>query len=152
MTAVPEGFATITPSLTLKDAASAIETYKKAFGAKEIARMEWPGTGKIMHAVLEIGNSKIFVADETPNCPASKAGFYLYMPDVDAAVKQAVQGGLKQTMPPEDMFWGDRLGAVEDAFGNQWTLATHIRDVSDADMEKGKEAFLEKMKAKPKAA
>src|SRR5688572_6310960 len=109
---IPEGFTTITPSLSVKDAAKAIETYKKAFGAKEISRTEAPGSNKIMHACLEIGTSKIFIADEFPGCSgAAGASFYLYVPDVDAALTQAKKAGLNETMPAEDMFWGDRLGA-----------------------------------------
>ncbi len=148
--ATPREFGTITPSLTLKDAAKTIETDKKAFGAKEESKMLCPVTGKVMHAVLQIGSSKIMVADEFGGCPATGKGtaFYVYMPDVDAALKQAKDAGLKETMPAEDMFWGDRLGAVEDENGIQWSLATHVKDLSQEEIEKGAKAFAEKMKQK----
>lgn len=148
--AIPEGYTTITPSLNLKNAAEAIELYKKAFGAKEQGVMKSPdGSGKVMHAVLEIGNSKIFLADQF--CAESKANpsnssFYLYVPDVDAAFKQAKAAGLSENMPVTDMFWGDRLGAVTDKFGISWPLATHTRDVAQDEMKKGAEEFAKQMK------
>ena len=146
----PEGFATITPSLNLNGAAKAIELYSKAFGAQELYRMEFPGnTGKIMHACLMIGNSKIFLSDANPEmgCGPSSSNFYLYMDDVDMAFKQARAAGLDEMMAPADMFWGDRTGTVRDNFGNSWTLATHVRDVTSEEMAKGRDAWLDKMKA-----
>lgn len=144
--AIPEGYATVTPSLMVKDAAKAIELYKKAFGAKVESRMEMPdGSGKIMHAVLVIGNSKLFIADAMPEmgCGApSVSSFYLYLPDVDAAAKQSLQAGMKEMYPVKDMFWGDRMGAVEDAFGIKWTLATHVKDVSPEEMAEGAKNFM----------
>ena len=147
MPVIPEGLTTVTPSLSVKDAAKAIDLYKKAFGAKELRRMADPQTGKIMHAVLEIGTSKIFVADLFTNCPASQSSFYLYMPDADASVKQAEQAGMKNTMPVTDMFWGDRMGCITDEFGISWTVATHVREVSEADLEKGMKEMSDKMKS-----
>lgn len=149
--AIPQGFTTITPSLNLENAAEAIELYKKALGAKEIAVMKSPdGSGKIMHAVLEIGNSKIFLADAfcKSGIEHSNSSFYLYVPDVDAAFKQARAAGLSEKMPVTDMFWGDRLGAVVDKFGIGWTIATHTRDVSDDELKKGAEAFAKQMNSK----
>ena len=144
--AIPQGFSTITPSLNLENAAEAIELYKKAFGAKEIAVMKTTDSGKIMHAVLEIGNSKIFLADEfcKNGVKSSKSSFYLYVQDVDATFKQAKAAGLFEEMPVTDMFWGDRLGAVTDKFGNSWTIATHVREVSDAEMQEGAKKFMSK--------
>lgn len=152
--AIPQGFSTITPSLSVTNAREAIDLYKKALGAKEIAVMASPdGSGKIMHAVLEIGNSKLFVADQF--CKGepknSTSSFYLYVPDVDSAFKQAKEAGLTEIMPVTDMFWGDRLGAVTDKFGISWTIATHTRDVSDDEMKKGSEEFAKQMQ-KNKAA
>ena len=146
--AIPEGFNTITPSLVLKDAGAAIELYTKAFGATEEYRMNCPETGKVMHACLNIGSSKLFLADEMPGCGSSTANsqFYLYVPDVDASVKKAASAGLEQTMAPEDMFWGDRLGNVKDKFGNSWTIATHKKDPSEAEMNKGRDEWMAKMK------
>ncbi len=144
MDKIPEGFATITPSLSLTDAAKAIDLYKKALGAQELYRMEWPGTGKIMHACLQIGTSKIFLADHMPEmgCGApSQSSFYLYLDNVDAAFKQAKAAGLSEMMPVSDMFWGDRIGGLQDPFGIYWTLATHVRDVSPQEMEEGRKQW-----------
>lgn len=152
MSAIPEGFTTLTPSLSVKDAAKAIDLYKKAFGAIEINRMADPKTGRIMHAVLEIGTSKIFVADLFGSCPANQSSFYLYMPDADTSMKQAEQAGMKNTMPVTDMFWGDRMGCVTDEFGISWTIATHVRDVSEADLEKGRDEMVANMAKKSSAA
>ncbi len=137
----------VIPSLLLNGAAKAIELYKKALGAKEVYRMDGPG-GKIMHACIEIGNSKIFLGDTTAkmNTPSSSS-FYLYVDDVDTSFKQAKQAGLSEAWPVSDMFWGDRMGAVTDSFGIKWTLATHVRDVSPEEMEKGKQEWLKKMAA-----
>lgn len=145
---IPEGFTTITPNLNLENASEAIELYKKAFGAKDLGIMKSPdGSGKIMHAVLEIGGAKFFLADMV--CSGQKqpsnSSFYLYVPDVDAAFKQASQAGLKEIMPVTDMFWGDRLGALTDKFGISWSIATHTRDVSDDEMKKGALEFAKQM-------
>lgn len=149
MPAIPEGFTTLTPSIAVKDAAKAIDLYKKAFGAKEIDRLEHPETRKIVHAVLEVGNAKFFICDEIPGmAKATHSVFYLYVPDADAAMQQATKAGLKQLMAPEDMFWGDRLGAVTDEFGNQWSIATHKRDVAPDEMKKGAQDMFAKMKEK----
>ena len=148
---IPQGYSTITPSLNLENAQEAIELYKKAFGAKEEGVMKSPdGSGKIMHAVLVIGNSKIFLADMfcSGGMKPSNSSFYLYVPDADAAMKQAKDAGLTEIMPATDMFWGDRLGAVTDKFGISWTLATHVKDVSDDEMKKGAEDFAKQMKDK----
>lgn len=145
---IPEGFATVTPSLTVTGAAKAIDLYTKALGAKEMYRMACPESGKIMHACLQIGSSKVFLSDANPEsgCAATSSSFYLYMPDVDAAFRQAKQAGLEEKMPPQDMFWGDRTGTVKDSFGNHWTLATHVKDVSPEEMEEGRKKFVEAMK------
>lgn len=151
---IPAGFATVTPTLNINGAAKAIALYDKAFGASEDYRMECPETGKVMHACLSVGDSKLFVADAMPEMGCgtpSNSTFYLYVDDVDAAYKQAKQVGLSEVMQPEDMFWGDRVGGLKDAFGIQWTLATHVRDVSPAEMEKGRDAWMQKMKAKKAA-
>ena len=148
---IPQGFSSITPSLNLENAAEAIELYKRAFGAKEQGVMKSPdGSGKVMHAVLEIGNSKLFLADEfcKGDVKSSASSFYLYVPDVDAAFKQAIAAGLSEKMPVTDMFWGDRLGALTDKFGISWTLATHTREVSDDEMKKGAEEFAKQMQQK----
>lgn len=144
---VPEGFSTITPSIALKNCQDMIETYRDAFDAKLLDKTMCPETGKVMHATLQIGTSKLMVSDEFPNCPSAKgASFYLYVPNCDATMKQAKEAGLKETMAAEDMFWGDRLGAVTDACGIQWSIATHVKDVSKDDLEKGAKEMAKRMK------
>lgn len=140
MPAIPQGFNTITPTLVLEDAAKAISLYVKAFGAKEDYRMEYPGSKKIMHACLTIGNSKLFLCDtnEQMCSEPSSSNFYLYVDNVDATYQQARQAGLDEKSPVLDMFWGDRTGCLTDSFGITWTLATHVRDVSPEEMEEAK--------------
>jgi PhnB protein len=137
MPAIPEGFTTLTPTLIVNGAASAIELYKKAFGAQELYRMEAAIQGKLMHACIMIGNSKLFLADSDPAMCAqpSVSTFYMYLDNVDAALNQAKQAGLEELFAAQDMFWGDRMGSVRDRFGITWTIATHIRDVSPEEME-----------------
>ncbi len=108
--AIPKGFNTLTISLSVEGAEKAIELYKKAFGATVDDKLLCPETGKVMHATLTIGDSKLMVADVMPGCPmgATKTSFCVYLPDVDAAFKKATAAGLKSSMEPEDMFWGDR--------------------------------------------
>lgn len=147
---VPEGFHTITPSLTVRNAAQAIEFYKNALGAEELVRMAMPD-GKIGHAELKIGDSIIFLSDEMPGMGMSKSPqtlggctgvLNIYVPDVDATFERAVTAGAKTAMPVADMFWGDRYGTFIDPFGFAWGIATHVEDVSPAEMDKrAKEAF-----------
>lgn len=149
---VPEGYHTVTPSLILSNAAEAIEYYKKALGATEVMRMPAPG-GKIGHAEIKIGDSLIFLSDEWPNMGgkspqtlgAYTGGLYLYVPDVDSAFDRAIKAGGKAGMPVQDMFWGDRMGSFTDPFGHQWTLATHVKDLSPEQMEEGAKAFQKQM-------
>lgn len=141
--AIPEGFHTVTAGLTVRDAAAAIEFYKKALGAQELMRMPMPD-GKIGHAELKIGDSIIFLNDEFPQMghksPQTLGGasgsIYLYVEDVDKAFKRATDAGATTKMPIADMFWGDRYGQVVDPFGHVWGLSTHVEDVSPAEMEK----------------
>jgi PhnB protein len=140
---IPEGYHSVTPYLSAREAARALEFYKKAFGAKEIMRMPGP-EGKIGHAEIRIGDSRIMVADEHPQMdflgPQSRGGttvhLHVYVKDVDATVAQAVAAGAKLTRPVKDQFYGDRLGTVEDPFGHVWHLATHKEDLSAAEMRK----------------
>jgi uncharacterized glyoxalase superfamily protein PhnB len=136
---IPQGFNTITPTLVVDGANKAIDLYIKALGAKEDYRMNCPQTGKVMHACLTVGDSKLFLSDPFPEmgcATPTNSTFYLYLEDVDAAFKQATSAGFKSKSEPQDMFYGDRTGAVTDPYGNIWTFATHVRDVSEADMEK----------------
>ena len=141
--AIPQGMHTVTPHLICAGAADAIEFYKKAFGATELSRMPGPD-GKVMHASIRIGDSVIMLNDEMPDWgtlgPKSLKGspvtVHLYVEDADKIFDQAVRAGAKVTMPLDDMFWGDRYGKVEDPFGHQWSIGTHVRDVSPEEMQK----------------
>ncbi len=139
---IPEGYHSISPALTVDDAAEAIEFYKRAFGAKERHRMSGP-EGTIAHAELEIGNSVLMLSDPFPHStvrPPRELGgtsvaIVVYVDDVDAVFEQAVNEGATVTMALEDMFWGDRFGSVTDPYGHSWSLATHIEDVPPEEME-----------------
>jgi PhnB protein len=146
---IPEGYHALTPYLAVDDAARAIEYYKEAFGAKERGRMGAPD-GKISHAELEIGDSLIMLSDSFPQSstrPPSElsgtsASVFMYVEDVDAVVKRAVDAGASITMEVADQFWGDRFGAVTDPFGHVWSIATHIEDLTpDEIAERGKAAM-----------
>jgi uncharacterized glyoxalase superfamily protein PhnB len=153
--AIPDGYHTVTANLVVRDAAKAIDFYKKAFGAEEIMRMPGPG-GKIMHAEIKVGDSRLMIGDEMPemNCkspPAlggSPVSFYVYVENADAAFKRAVDAGGTAIMPVSDMFWGDRLGALTDPFGHKWSLAQHVSDPTPEEMKKGHDAFTAQMQKK----
>lgn len=140
----PEGMHTVTPYLTCTRAAEAIEFYKRAFNAVELARLPGPD-GKIVHAMMRIGDSTVMLADGLSEMesfgPESLKGspvtLHLYVENVDAFVSRAVEAGAKITMPVADMFWGDRYGQLEDPFGHKWSVATHIRDVTPEELERG---------------
>ena len=139
---VPEGMRTVTPHLTCGGAADAIEFYKRAFGAVELTRLPGPG-GKLLHAMIRIGDSNVMLVDEFPAhgsfgpkaMKGSPVTLHLYVDDVDAVFRRAVDAGAKVTMPVADMFWGDRYGRLEDPFGHQWSVATHVRDVKPEEMQ-----------------
>jgi PhnB protein len=149
---IPDGFHTVTPSLVVKNAAAAIDFYKKALGAEERMRMASPD-GKIMHAELKIGDSIIFLSDEFPqgmgSSPQSLGGFSsslnIYLDDVDTAFQRAIDAGGKSVMPVADQFWGDRYGAFTDPFGHQWGIATHTEDLSQQETEERGRAFFAQM-------
>ncbi|QLH37631.1 MAG: VOC family protein [Parachlamydiaceae bacterium] len=136
---MPEGFHTVTPYLTLKNAAKAIQFYKDAFGAKEI-EIHHAEDGRILNASIQIGNSMVMLCDEFPEfgcgtlSPQSMKGttivLHIYVEDVDALFNQALHAGAKVKMPVENMFWGDRYGQLEDPFGYFWSIATRIADES----------------------
>ncbi len=146
--AVPDGYHSVTPYLVVRDAAKAIDFYQRAFGAKELSRSLGPG-GSIVHAEIQIGDSRIMLSDENleqgARSPQTLKGtpvnIFLYLPDVDATYQQAVSAGARSTAPLSNMFWGDRYGEVIDPFGHQWSLATHIEDVSPAELAKRLEAY-----------
>ena len=139
---IPDGMYTVTPHLVCTGAAEAIEFYKKAFAAVDMGRLPGP-QGKLIHAMIRIGNSVVMLVDEFPEWgsfgPKSLKGspvtLHLYVEDADSFVKRAVEAGAKITMPLSDMFWGDRYGLLEDPFGHRWSVATHIHDVSPEEME-----------------
>lgn len=139
---IPEGVHTITPHLVCAGAADAIEFYKKAFNAVEIHRIPGPG-GKLMHGAIRIGDSMLMLADEFPEWgskgPKTLAGtpvtIHLYVENVDAVFAQAVAAGATPAMPVADMFWGDRYGMLVDPFGHSWSVATHIKDMTDDEMQ-----------------
>jgi PhnB protein len=139
---IPEGMHTVTPHLICNGAADAMEFYKKAFNAVEMGRMADP-KGKLLHGAIRIGDSMVMLVDEFPDWGAfgpkslkgSPVTIHLYVEDVDSFVAHAAAAGAKITMPPQDMFWGDRYGKLEDPFGHQWSVATHVRDVSPDEMK-----------------
>ncbi|MES2707554.1 MAG: VOC family protein [Verrucomicrobiota bacterium] len=141
--AVPDGMNTVTPHLICDGAAAAIEFYKKAFGAEELMRL--PGAdGRLMHACLNIGNSRVMLVDENPQWGAlgpkalngSSVTLHLQLEDADAMFARATAAGAKVILPIDEMFWGDRYGIVEDPWGHRWSLATHVRDLSPEEIEK----------------
>jgi PhnB protein len=145
---IPEGYYTVTPYLIIKGAARALDYYRKAFGATELMRFADP-SGRVGHAEIKIGNSIVMLADEHPEMGArspqtiggSPVGLCLYVEDVDALFKQAVAAGGTVKRPVQDQFYGDRAGTLEDPFGHNWTIATHIKDVSQEEMIKAMAAM-----------
>ncbi|MGA8430171.1 MAG: VOC family protein [Candidatus Sulfotelmatobacter sp.] len=150
---IPEGYHTLTPYLTVRDAPRAIEFYKQAFGAKERGVMKGPD-GKVMHAELMIGDSIIMLADEFPQMGVvspeaiggSASGLHIYVEDVDSAFDRAVKAGGITEMPVMDMFWGDRYGKLKDPFGHKWSIATHKADLSGEEIDRGMKEAMAQMK------
>jgi PhnB protein len=147
--AVPAGFHTVTPHLTVNDAAKALDFYSRAFGAKEQVRMPGPD-GHIIHAQTMIGDSPILLAEEMPGMggkgPLAIGGtpvtLHIYTDDADALFARAVAAGATVRMPMEDMFWGDRYGQVVDPFGHVWAIGQHKKDMTPDEMKKAMaEAF-----------
>jgi uncharacterized glyoxalase superfamily protein PhnB len=148
---IPDGMHTVTPHLVCAGASDAIEFYKKAFNAMETSRLPGPG-GKLMHASIRIGDSTVMLVDEAPQHgmlgPTSLKGspviIHLYVDDADAFVARAAAAGAKITMPVSETFWGDRYGQLEDPFGHHWSVATHVKDVTPAQMREATEAMSRK--------
>ncbi|MDR5805380.1 VOC family protein [Caballeronia sp. LZ001] len=140
---IPPGMRSLTPHLTCAGAAEAIDFYVRAFNAVELGRLPGPD-GKLMHAMVKIGDSVLMLVDENPTfgmlgpkaIKGSPVTIHLYVEDVDATFTQAINAGAEVTMPVAQMFWGDRYGRLVDPFGHQWSLASHVRDVSPEDMQK----------------
>jgi len=140
---IPEGYHSVTPYLSIKGAAAAIDFYKEVFGATELFRMAGP-EGKIGHAEIKIGNSPIMLADEYPEMEfvspqtlgGTPIGLMIYVDDVDTMFKQAISSGAKEIKPLQNQFYGDRSGTLRDPFGHVWTVATHVEDVAPEEMER----------------
>jgi uncharacterized glyoxalase superfamily protein PhnB len=144
---IPQGLHTVTAQLSIDGASEAIAFYQKAFGAEEVSRAPDPSGKKIWHAELRIGDSRIFVNDTFPEMggTATRSQLWVYSENVDALFKRATDAGTKVKMPLGNMFWGDRLGTVVDAWGNEWTLAQHIKDMTPAEMKQAQDAFIAQM-------
>jgi PhnB protein len=140
---VPEGYHSVTPYLAIDGAAAAIAFYKQAFGATEVMRIAGPA-GKVGHAEIEIGGSRIMLADEYPDMGfrspkaygGSPVGLHLYIADVDAVARQAVAAGAKELRPVKDQFYGDRSGSIEDPFGHVWHIATRKENLSEGELKR----------------
>ena len=141
---IPDGMHSLTPHLVCAGAADAIEFYKRAFNAVETARLPSP-SGRLMHASVRIGDSTLMLVDEFPDMGSfgpkalkgSPVTIHLFVEDVDATITQAVAAGATLKMPAQDMFWGDRYGQLVDPFGHQWSVATHIQDLSPEQISAG---------------
>ena len=151
---IPEGYHSVTPHLVVRNAAEAIEFYKRAFSAEELHRMPTPDGKFLMHAELKIGNSIVMLCDEFPGmerwvAPQSLNGttvaLHIWCEDVEAAFGQAVKAGAKVSMPLTDMFWGDRYGKLTDPFGHEWTMATHIQDLTPEEIAQAAEQYFSGM-------
>jgi PhnB protein len=145
---IPKGFNTVTPYLIMQNAAAALEFYKKAFNAVEGMRMEQPD-GKIGHAEFKIGNSYLMLADEFPDMNfvgpktlgGSPVSLHLFVDNVDVSFQQAITAGAKEVKPVENQFYGDRLGMLQDPFGHNWTISTHVEDVPPEEIRRRMEAM-----------
>jgi uncharacterized glyoxalase superfamily protein PhnB len=154
----PTGYHTVTPSIVVRDAAQAIDFYTRAFGAVETVRMPGPD-GKIMHAEIQIGDSRIMLGEENAQwgtvSPLSTNGLpsslHIYVADADASFQRALDAGATVRYPLENAFWGDRYGKVRDPFGHEWGIATHIKDMTPDEMRKGGEEWMAQMAAQANA-
>jgi PhnB protein len=139
---IPDGYHSVTPYLIVQGAAEALEFYAKALGATEVMRIPAPGGKKVGHAEIQIGDSRVMLADEVPEigCRGPKAlggtpvSICLYVEDVDTLFQQALNAGAKEQRPVQDQFYGDRSGTLEDPFGHVWTIATHKEDLTDEEI------------------
>ncbi|MFD7321569.1 VOC family protein [Streptomyces sp. NPDC059875] len=153
---IPEGYPRVTPYLCIDGAAAALDFYVSVLGAEERMRMPAPG-GKIGHAELALGNSIIMLADEYPDMgfrsPKAVGGtpitLHVYVEDVDAIFAKALAQGARELSPVKDEFYGDRTGQFEDPFGHRWSVASHIEDVPEEEMEKRAQEAMQSMGSKP---
>ena len=148
---IPAGYHSVTPAVVVRDAAAAIDFYKKAFGAEEIDRMAGPD-GSIMHAEIRIGDSILMLGEENEQWGTKSplilngvhGSLHIYVEDADAAFNRALEAGATVRYPLEDAFWGDRYGKVTDPFGHEWGLATRVKDMTKAEMEKAGQEWMAK--------
>jgi PhnB protein len=143
VSAIPEGQHTVTPALTFKNCSEALAFYAKAFGAVETSRAPDPSGKKIWHASFNIGDSTFYCNDEFPEMGATArpGSFWIYGENIDQRFQRAVDAGAQASMPPQDAFWGDRFGIIVDPFGNQWTLAQRIQNLTPEQMKAAADAF-----------
>ena len=152
---IPDGYASVTPTLTFKDCKKALDFYAKAFGAKDIEIFAGPGGQGIMHATMKIGNSIVMMGDEMPGhnksvqtMGGSPTSLWIYTENADTLFDRAVKAGAVSMMPVSDMFWGDRMGSLTDPFGYVWSVATHTNDLTKEEVRKNADAFFSKMAGK----
>jgi PhnB protein len=145
---VPDGYHTVTPYLTVRSAPKVIEFLKQAFGAELFHEPVKRPDGTIMHAQVQIGDSRIMISEENEMAKATPSSLYLYVPNVDSVFQQAVKAGGSTIMEPMDMFYGDRSGGVKDPSGNSWYIATHKEDVTPQELAKRADAFIKQQKGK----
>lgn len=149
---IPEGYHSITPYLYVHDGLAAMEFYRKAFNAVEMLRMEGP-PGTLAHGEMKIGNSHFMLSNESPdrgfrspqNLGGTSGSLMIYVDDVDAVFKQALDAGATELQEVKDQFYGDRSGMITDPFGHQWTLATHMEDVPPDEMDRRAKEFMASM-------
>lgn len=146
--AIPEGMHSVTPQLTLKGCADALEFFKKAFGALEVMRAPDPSGKKVWHAMIRIGDSTLFCNDDFAEMGTTPrtSQLWIYTDNVDGAFQRAVDAGAKVMMPLADMFWGDRMGKVGDQWGNEWTICQHTKDMTPDEMKKAGDDFIAQSK------
>jgi uncharacterized glyoxalase superfamily protein PhnB len=155
--AVPDGYSTVTPIVTYDDCASAIEWYKRGLGAQELSRHIGPD-GKVMHAEIQVGNSRLMVHDAMMGAKGAKAlggspiGLWVYVEDCDRLFNRAVEAGAEAQQPVTDMFWGDRCGMLTDPHGLKWTIATHKEDLTTEEMNERSAEYFKQFAEQPKAA
>ena len=150
---IPAGYHSVTPYLIVPDAVAAMEFYSQAFGAGHFMRMPGPGGQGTMHAEMKIGDSIVMLSDENPQWEMKSPGtlggspvsLMIYVEDVDAAFARAVAAGCEVKFPVTHMFWGDRMGKLADPYGYQWSLASHVEEVPEAEMAARQQAWLEEM-------
>jgi PhnB protein len=145
---IPDGYHTVTPYLTVRDAARVVDFLKQAFGAEPMHEPVKRPDGKIMHVEVKIGNSRVMLAEESEMAKANPSTLYLYSANVDNMYGQAVKAGGKTIMEPTDMFYGDRCGGVKDPSGNSWMIATHKEDLGPQELNRRAEEFYKQQKHK----